>query len=283
MDISLKEILEYDILTIGKYSLSVYQLISSAIIVIVGMFITKLFRAFIYKSERIDVGKKFAFSQILKYLIILITAILAFKSIGVDVSPFLVGGGAILVGIGLGLQNLILDFISGIIILLDRSIKVDDVVEIEGVVGKVQQINIRTSTMLTRDNKTMIIPNSILTKNKLVNMSYDDDSSGFSISIGVGYDSDVKQVITLMEEAAKSHPEVMHEKPVVARLTNFGESSLDFSLFFNTKYLFKAEAIKGDIRIDILEKFRANNIDIPYPIRTVYTPNIKHSLDEMKA
>jgi len=139
---------------------------------------------------------------------------LSFKSIGVDVSTFLFGGGAILIGIGLGLQNLILDFISGIIILLDRCNKVDDVVEIEGVVGKVQQINIRTSTMLTRDNKTMIIPNSILTKNKLVNMSYDDDSSGFSISIGVGYDSDVKQVINSMEEAAKSHPEVMHEKPV---------------------------------------------------------------------
>ncbi|KAF5308022.1 hypothetical protein FQR65_LT18279 [Abscondita terminalis] len=139
-------------------------------------------------------------------------AILAFRTLGVDVSPLLLGGSVILVGIGLGLQNLFLDFISGVIILLDRSIKVDDVVEIENVVGKVQQINIRTSTILTRDNKNMIIPNSILTKNKIVNMSYDDDVANFGISIGVGYDSDVDLVMNLMLEAAKEHPEVLRRQ-----------------------------------------------------------------------
>lgn len=280
MELTLKEILEYDILTLGKYSLSVYQLLSSILVIFLGSMVIKLIRAFIYKSERIDVGKKFAFSQILKYLIIFITALLAFRSIGLDVSPFLVGGGAILVGIGLGLQNLVLDFISGIIILLDRSVKVGDVVEIENVIGKVQQINIRTSTILTRDNKSMIIPNSILTKNKIVNMSYDDDVSGFGISIGVGYDSDVNMVIKLMEDAANDHPEVYHKSPAVARLTNFGDSALEFSLYFNTQFLFKAEAIKGDLRLEILDKFRENNIDIPFPIRTLYTPDIGKKAEE---
>ncbi|EQB92482.1 mechanosensitive ion channel protein MscS [Elizabethkingia anophelis 502] len=249
-------------------------MISSAVIVLVGLGIVRVFKSLIYKSEKIDVGKKFAFAQILKYIIIVFTAILAFRTLGVDVSPLLLGGSVILVGIGLGLQNLFLDFISGVIILLDRSIKVDDVVEIENVVGKVQQINIRTSTILTRDNKSMIIPNSILTKNKIVNMSYDDDVANFGISIGVGYDSDVDLVMKLMLEAAKEHPEVFQEKPAVARLSNFGDSSLDFSLFFNSRYLFKAEAIKSDLRLSILNKFRENNIDIPFPIRTLYTPDL---------
>lgn len=231
MELTLKEILEYHIFALGQYSLTVYQLISSAVIVLVGLGIVRVFKSLIYKSEKIDVGKKFAFAQILKYIIIVFTAILAFRTLGVDVSPLLLGGSVILVGIGLGLQNLFLDFISGVIILLDRSIKVDDVVEIENVVGKVQQINIRTSTILTRDNKSMIIPNSILTKNKIVNMSYDDDVANFGISIGVGYDSDVDLVMKLMLEAAKEHPEVFQEKPAVARLSNFGDSSLDFSLF----------------------------------------------------
>ena len=231
MELTLKEILEYHIFALGQYSLTVYQLISSAVIVLIGLGIVRIFKSLIYKSEKIDVGKKFAFAQILKYIIIVFTAILAFRTLGVDVSPLLLGGSVILVGIGLGLQNLFLDFISGVIILLDRSIKVDDVVEIENVVGKVQQINIRTSTILTRDNKSMIIPNSILTKNKIVNMSYDDDVANFGISIGVGYDSDVDLVMKLMLEAAKEHPEVFQEKPAVARLSNFGDSSLDFSLF----------------------------------------------------
>ncbi|MCT3652918.1 mechanosensitive ion channel [Elizabethkingia anophelis] len=274
MELTLKEILEYHIFALGQYSLTVYQLISSAVIVLVGLGIVRVFKSLIYKSEKIDVGKKFAFAQILKYIIIVFTAILAFRTLGVDVSPLLLGGSVILVGIGLGLQNLFLDFISGVIILLDRSIKVDDVVEIENVVGKVQQINIRTSTILTRDNKSMIIPNSILTKNKIVNMSYDDDVANFGISIGVGYDSDVDLVMKLMLEAAKEHPEVFQEKPAVARLSNFGDSSLDFSLFFNSRYLFKAEAIKSDLRLSILNKFRENSIDIPFPIRTLYTPDL---------
>ena len=274
MELTLKEILEYHIFALGQYSLTVYQLISSAVIVLVGLGIVRVFKSLIYKSEKIDVGKKFAFAQILKYIIIVFTAILAFRTLGVDVSPLLLGGSVILVGIGLGLQNLFLDFISGVIILLDRSIKVDDVVEIENVVGKVQQINIRTSTILTRDNKSMIIPNSILTKNKIVNMSYDDDVANFGISIGVGYDSDVDLVMKLMLEAAKEHPEVFQEKPAVARLSNFGDSSLDFSLFFNSRYLFKAEAIKSDLRLSILNKFRENNIDIPFPIRKLYTPDL---------
>ncbi|MDV3508006.1 mechanosensitive ion channel protein MscS [Elizabethkingia anophelis] len=274
MELTLKEILEYHIFALGQYSLTVYQLISSAVIVLIGLGIVRIFKSLIYKSEKIDVGKKFAFAQILKYIIIVFTAILAFRTLGVDVSPLLLGGSVILVGIGLGLQNLFLDFISGVIILLDRSIKVDDVVEIENVVGKVQQINIRTSTILTRDNKSMIIPNSILTKNKIVNMSYDDDVANFGISIGVGYDSDVDLVMKLMLEAAKEHPEVFQEKPAVARLSNFGDSSLDFSLFFNSRYLFKAEAIKSDLRLSILNKFRENNIDIPFPIRTLYMPDL---------
>ncbi|AQX86668.1 mechanosensitive ion channel [Elizabethkingia sp. HX WHF] len=275
MELTLKEILEYHIFALGQYSLTVYQLISSAVIVLVGLGIVRVFKSLIYKSEKIDVGKKFAFAQILKYIIIVFTAILAFRTLGVDVSPLLLGGSVILVGIGLGLQNLFLDFISGVIILLDRSIKVDDVVEIENVVGKVQQINIRTSTILTRDNKSMIIPNSILTKNKIVNMSYDDDVANFGIVIGVGYDSDVNLVMKLMLDAAKEHPEVFQERPAVARLSNFGDSSLDFSLFFNSRYLFKAEAIKSDLRLSILNKFKENNIDIPFPIRTLYTPDLQ--------
>ncbi|WER15116.1 mechanosensitive ion channel family protein [Elizabethkingia miricola] len=274
MELTLKEILEYHIFALGQYSLTVYQLISSAVIVLVGLGIVRVFKSLIYKSEKIDVGKKFAFAQILKYIIIVFTAILAFRTLGVDVSPLLLGGSVILVGIGLGLQNLFLDFISGVIILLDRSIKVDDVVEIENIVGKVQQINIRTSTILTRDNKSMIIPNSILTKNKIVNMSYDDDVANFGIVIGVGYDSDVNLVMKLMLDAAKEHPEVFQDRPAVACLSNFGDSSLDFSLFFNSRYLFKAEAIKSDLRLSILNKFKENNIDIPFPIRTLYTPDL---------
>lgn len=275
MDVTLKEILEYHLFSLGKYYLTVYQLVSSAIIVIVGMGVVKLFRKLIYKSDKIDIGKKFAFSQILKYIIIIITAMLAFKTIGVDVSPLLVGGGVILVGIGLGLQNLVLDFISGIMILLDRSIKVDDIVEIEGTVSKVQQINIRTSTLLTRDNKTMIIPNSYLTKNKIINMTYDDDVANFGVNVGVNYNSDIELVQKLMLEAANEHPDVYKAKPASVSLVNFGPSAIEFALFFNTENIFKATGIQSQLRMAILRKFRENKIDMPFPTSTVYMPDLR--------
>ncbi|WKS95200.1 mechanosensitive ion channel family protein [Riemerella columbina] len=272
-DVSLtfKQILEYEIFSLGKYSLSVYEIAAAAIIALIGFFIAKMVKKLIYKTDRLDLGKKFAFSQIIQYIVFIITFFVVMKSLGINISPLLVGSGAILVGVGLGLQNLFLDFISGVIILIDRTIKVGDVIDIGGVVGRVEQIHMRTTSVMTRDHKSMIFPNSVLTKEKLINFSHADDMVRFEIEVGVHYDTDIDLATQLLIEAALENDFVVKEEtyqPLV-RLENFGDSALELKLFYFSVHLFRAPQTRNEIRRSILKKFREKGINIPYPIRTL--------------
>ena len=141
--LSFQQFLEYNVFSIGKYSLSVYEILAAVLVVLLAIVINKLAKKLIFKSDKVAIGKKFAMSQILYYIIFIIAAVMVMKSLGVNISPLLLGSGAILVGIGLGLQNLFLDFISGVIILFDRSVQMGDIIEIDGTIGEVQEISMR--------------------------------------------------------------------------------------------------------------------------------------------
>lgn len=270
---TLKQILEYKVFSIGGYSLSVYEIAIALLIIILGVIASKLIRKIIYRSERLDLGKKFAFSQIIHYLILIFVFFIAMRAIGINISPLLFGSGALLVGLGLGLQNLFLDFISGVIILLDRTIKVGDIIEIEGIVGRVQQIHMRSTAIRTRDNKSLIFPNSILTKEKFINYSHADNIVRFEISVGVHYNTDIDLASKLLIEAALENNFVLKNEEPIVRLEDFGDSSLDLKLFYFSTHLFRAPQTKNEIRREILKKFKANGINIPYPIRTLDIPN----------
>lgn len=269
---TLKEFLEFNVASLGKHQISVYEIIGAILALIMGFIVSLILKRLVYKTNKIDEGKKFAISQIFHYIIVVIAIFFALKSLGVNISPLLLGSGAILVGIGLGLQNLFLDFISGIIILLDRSIKVGDIVEFDGNVGKVMEIRMRTTTVLTRDDKSMIFPNSFLTKEKLVNYSHYNSVVAFSITVGVHYDTNLDKAFELLKEAAMEDENVLRDHPLMARLENFGESSLDLKLIFYSDNLFRSTQILADIRKKILEKFRKEGIIIPYPMRTLDLP-----------
>lgn len=269
---SFKDFLEYDVFTLGKYTLSVYEILAAALIIVIGIFISRMVKKLIYRSNKIDVGKKFAFSQIFHYVIIIFSFFLMMKSLGVNISPILVGSGALLVGIGLGLQGLFLDFVSGVIILFDRTVKVGDIVDIDGNIGEVEDIRMRTTAILTRDNKNMIFPNSLLTKEKLINFSHNDNIVRFQVDIGVHYDSDVELVEKLLIEAAKENKDISQSKEPFVWLEEFAESSLNFSLYYYSRNLFSAPRIRNEVRKAILKNFRQNGINIPYPIRTLDFP-----------
>ena len=270
--LSFGEILEYQVFSIGKYSLSIYEILAAILVILFAVLFNKLAKKLIYKSEKVAIGKKFAISQILYYIIFIIAAIMVMKSLGVDISPLLLGSGAILVGIGLGLQNLFLDFISGVIILFDRSVQMGDIIEIDGTIGEVKEISMRTSTVETRERKSIIYPNSLLTKDKLINFSHNSPAVIFIIDVGVHYDTDMELAIKLLKEAASENESVLKDKPIIVRLENFGDSSLDLKLYYYSIELFSAPQVRSDIRMAILKKFRENNINIPYPIRTMDFP-----------
>lgn len=266
-----KEILEYRIFSINddKISLYVYELVSICVVLFIGYVVDRLIKRVIYKSDKIGDGEKHSFYQIIHYLIVIIAFFGVFKSLGVDISPLLMGSSAILVGIGLGMQGLVLDFISGVIVLLDRPVRVGDMIDVDGVVGKVSRINIRTTTVITAGNKVLYLPNSYLTKNKLINFSQNDDFIVYTIDVGVDYNSDLEMVKSLMVKAAKENPEVLKSKEPFVRLENFGESSLDLRLYFFSENLSRGVQISSDVREAILKKFRENNVVIPYPRRVL--------------
>mgnify|MGYP002663307730 CR=1 FL=1 len=140
--------------------------------------------------------------SLVKYFFLVFATLTGLQIIGFDLSVLIAGSAALLVGIGLGLQNLFSDFISGIIILFDSTVKVNDIIEVNGTVSIVQEINLRTTTVLTRDEKYIILPNSHLTKNELINWTHSSVSSRFEVLIGVDYSSDINQVMQILMNLA---------------------------------------------------------------------------------
>ncbi|SEA28279.1 Mechanosensitive ion channel [Flavobacterium gillisiae] len=266
----MKEIIDYTLFQDGGFSIKVISIIKLILFIIVVLLVLKLIRKAIYKVEKIDVAKKYSIYRLVRYLIILVSIIAGLQLFGFNLSVLVAGSAALLVGIGLGLQNLFSDFISGILLLLDSSVKVNDVIELNGMVCTVQEINLRTTTVLTRDDKYIILPNSDLTKNQLINWTHNDLASRFEVTVGVDYSSDVKQVMQILKQAVDNQNSVLKEPSPFIRFTDFGDSSLNFSIIFWSEELFRVENIKSELRIKIFELFKNNNITIPFPQRVVH-------------
>jgi len=182
----------------------------------------------------------------------------------------LAGSAALFVGIGLGLQEVFKDIISGFILLFGQNIKIGDVIEFNQMVGKVTEIGFRVSKIITRDDIDMIIPNSRFTNGDIINWSSNNELTRFHLNIGVAYGSDVKKVSRILYELAEKHDGIAKDPKPFVRFTNFGESSLDFELLFWSTKTFRIENIKSDLRYSIDDAFRKQGITIPFPQRDVH-------------
>ena len=262
------EFLDFELITLGKNTIRVYTLIA-----IVSIFLlTKLILWVIKKSlfrrselRKLDRGNIYALYHIIKYVIWVIAIGLVLETIGVKLTVLIAGSAALLVGIGLGLQQTFNDVLSGIILLSEKSIKIDDVLEIDDDVVKIQSIGLRTSKGLNTDDISIIIPNSLITTSKVINWSHQTKKTRFRIQVGVAYGSDVDLVIKILEESAFEQADVSDRELTEARLVDFGNSSLDFQVLFFSKNIFRINKVKSDIRRNINQKFKENNIAIPFP------------------
>lgn len=264
----LNNILEFEIFTLGDYTLKVSKLITVLLIIVITKIVLWLIKKAVfrgYKFSSLDTGSIYALYQIIMYVVWVIAIGFILETIGIKVTLLLAGSAALLVGIGLGLQQTFNDVISGIILLSERSIKIDDVLEIDGDVVKIQSIGLRTSKALNRDDISIIIPNSLITTSKVINWSHQSNNTRFRIDVGVAYGSDVDLVIRILEESAFEHPDIFNMESVEGRLVNFGNSSMDFQLLFFSKNSFRIGKVKSDIRRIINKKFAENHITIPFP------------------
>lgn len=259
---------KFEIFHFNEYSLTVFELAS----VIIIFFITKLIlwginKALFRKTKlhNLDKGTAFAVFQLIKYIIWVIAIAIMLETVGIKVTILLAGSAALLVGIGLGLQQTFNDVLSGIILLFEHSVKVGDILEIDGDKVIIQEIGLRTSKGMNVRQIIIIIPNSLITTNKVINWSHQTQKTLFSIDVGVAYGSDVDLVIHILEQSALAHPEVQKSDLLEARLANFGNSSLDFKMLFYSEKVFYIEKVKSDIRKIISRKFNENKITIPFP------------------
>ena len=265
----MKEIMNFLLLDIGNVKIKVSTVLLFLIFIIGVYSILFLLKKTIYKIKKIDAGKKYSIYNLIKYIILVFSIIFGLQIFGVNISVVIASSAALLVGLGLGLQYLFSDFISGVILLLDSSIKVDDIIDVKGLVCKVQEINLRTTTVLTRDDKYIILPNTDLTRNQIINWTHSDLTSRFEINVGVDYKSDVKLVMKLMEEVVATHMGIRTEPKPFVRFNNFGDSSLDFTVYFWSEEVFRVENIKSDIRVQLFNEFKNHGINIPFPQRVI--------------
>jgi small-conductance mechanosensitive channel len=224
------------------------------------------------KSGQLDSRNSKSFQLLFKYFLYVFAAVIILEIIGVKITILLAGSAALLVGIGLGLQQIFSDIISGIFLLVEGSVKIGDIMEVDGLVGKVTEIKIRTSEIQTRDGIVIIVPNHKFITENVVNWSHNAILTRFEVTVGVAYGSDPELVKEILLSCAREQKDISISKtnPLIVRLINFGDSSLDFRLLFWSKNGFLIENTKSDLRFLIVKKFKENNIAIPFPQRDLH-------------
>jgi small-conductance mechanosensitive channel len=265
--------LEFELFQFKELSLTIFELLTVLVLFIITKIVLWLIKKALFHKKRLhsmDKGSSFALFQLIKYVVWIIAIALMLQAIGIDVTLLLAGSAALLVGIGLGLQQTFNDILSGIILLFEHSVKVDDILEIDGDMVIIQEIGLRTSKGMNRRQIVVILPNSQITTNKVINWSHQEQKTLFGIGVGVAYESDVDTVCRILEESILEHPQVRKSDFVEVRLTDFGASSLNFEVLFYSRNVFFIEKIKSDIRKIINKKFLKNNIIIPFPQMDVH-------------
>ncbi len=222
------------------------------------------------KMSETDTNKFISIFKFIKYIAYVIVVFSVLSVAGVNVTPFLAASAALLVGVGLALQELFQDIIGGIFIIVDKSLLVGDVIEINGKVGRVIEIKLRTTRAITRDDKIFIIPNHKFISDTIYNYTQNHKQTRESVSVGVAYGSDTQLVKELMLKSVVNDKRILKRPAPFVLFENFGDSSLDFSIYFFINDSFIDPGIKSDIRFRIDSLFRENKITIPFPQRDVH-------------
>ncbi len=212
----------------------------------------------------LDSGVKDSIKRFTKYTVLIVGGFVALDTVGIKMSSLAAVGAVLMVGIGFGLQNITQNFISGLIILLERPIKVGDIVEVKGVSGKVLEIGARSTLINTRDDVSIIVPNSQFISEQVVNQTISGDMIRYHVDIGVAYGTDPRTVEEILLNIGKAHSKVLESPPPKVFFKDFGGSSLDFTLTIWVNDLWNHEGIMSDIRFMISDAFKKEDIEIPF-------------------
>ncbi|WP_369800449.1 mechanosensitive ion channel family protein [Tenacibaculum sp. Bg11-29] len=267
----LNKILNYTFLFNKDIGISVKSILMLILVLILASFLIKFFKKFVKKRLQKEDENKFdtvfSFVSWLLYIVIFLTTL---NSSGVNVTAIFAASAALLIGVGLALQTFFQDIISGIFIIIDQSVHVGDIIELDGKVGRVEEIKLRTTRAVTIDNKVLVIPNHKYLSNSLYNWTQNGTTTRESVSVGVAYGSDTQLVKSLLLKAVDEHPKIFKHPAALVVFENFGDSALEFKVVFTLNDSFQALIPKSEIRFRIDELFREHNISIPFPQRDIH-------------
>ncbi len=258
---------------LGSSQISLASLFVALMIIAAFAVISKVIERGVHKtlkSKSIDSGVKGSIERFSRYLVITLGAFIALDTIGISLSSLAALGADVMVGIGFGLQNIAQNFVSGIIILLERPIKKGDIVDVGGVSGRVMDIRVRSTIIETRDDVAIIVPNSQFIAEQVVNDSFSGEKIRRKLKVGVAYGSDVKKVTEILLKVASEHKQVLQEPVSKVYFMDFGNSSLDFELRFWVNELWTTDGILSDLRYAVDQEFRDADVCIPFPQRDLH-------------
>lgn len=253
------------VLVVGKLVFAV------VLLWVLALWLSRLIESRIGQAEYVNASMKVALVKLSKFALLVVALLLALNMVGIDLTALAVFGGAVGVGLGFGLQRIASNFISGFIVLFDRSIRPGDVITIGDKFGWVQELHARYVVVKDRDGVERLIPNETLITTEVINWSYTDRNVRLKIPVSISYDNDPEQALALLMEAAKANPRVLADPPPGTRLMSFGDNGIELEL---RVWIQDPEAglaiVRSDINLAIWRAFKAAGITIPYPQRDLH-------------
>lgn len=247
-------------------------LIVITLVMLLSRLVRHLLRTRVLARTKLDLGQQYAIARIVSYIVLVLGLLIGVETVGVNLSSLAVIAGALGVGIGFGLQNIVSNFVSGLIILAERPIQIGDRVDLgNNTVGKVVRIGARATHVLTNDNIMIIVPNSEFISGRVVNWTHIDPRVRLRLNVGVGYKSDPHLVEKLLLEIAEANPNVLKNPPPTVVFKEFGESSLNFELrVWAGDMAHRPGSLESQLNFAIWDKFKQHGIEIPFPQRDLH-------------
>jgi small-conductance mechanosensitive channel len=260
----------------GSVSLSLGDVAAFALTVwavfVVSSFVRFILDEEVYPRVRLPHGAAYALATIVHYVIVVIGFVLAVAALGLDLNRLTIVAGALGVGVGIGLQGVVANFVSGLILLLERRLHVGDAVQLGTLEGRIREIGIRASTIRTWDGAEVIVPNAALTSERVTNWTLSDTLRRVTLEVGVAYSADPRHVLEILRSVASAHPKAVSDPPPLALCTGFGDSALKFELRVFTR-VDDAPSFLSDLAIAVHAALSAAKIEIPFPRRDLHILN----------
>ncbi len=266
------ELIRKPLFTLQDTPISLLSFLIFLFIIVATFLVSRLLRLAFRKkfARRMEDGLDYAIERIIHYVVLILGVLVAFETVGIDLSSLAIMFGFLGVGIGFGLQNIVANFISGLILLIERPIKVGDMVTVGDEVGAVEAIRLRYTEVNTRDNVDIIIPNTSFVEKNVINWSHGEDKVRVRIPIGVAYGEDAQEVKEILRDVADEHPEVLGQPEPQVFFMEFGDSALDFEVrcwVASPELRFR---VKSEMNYRIYEALNENDVEIPFPQRDLH-------------